>query len=356
MDQYQQGQRAQQPRAVVSQRRPGLRYLINAPGFEGRQIVVQGSGWFSGAKIFLDNRPAAKGPKRGTFLLSRNDGQQVEAQLRGTLLDPVPKLVLNGEQIELERPFQWYEWLWICLPIVLLFLGGGLGGLLGGLSLAINARILRAQFGDVGRFLLSGAVSAAAVLFYFVLVVAFLGATGKLPLAGLTSPTVSTSPLEWQTFTAPDGRAAVAMPIPPKAETRQLQVGNTALTQNLYIAEINGGKQTLTLSYIDHNFDQSEDFKSPDKFTKLDKICAVVTEKQNEKLRRQLMKSSKFDALEFSGSGRIPSRLSKHEIEVWGRIYLINNRAYCTMAVFDKGTMNSGEAIDFLNSFRLLDN
>ena len=144
---------------------------MNAAGFEGRQFFLQSASLFSSPKLLIDGSPAPKGPKRGQFLLYRNDGREVIAQLRGQFVDPVPKVIIDGETLQLVEPFKWYEWVWLCLPLVLLFLGGAIGGFIGGLTAAINGYIFRSITNSALRFILTGAVSGAAVVLYLVIAV-----------------------------------------------------------------------------------------------------------------------------------------------------------------------------------------
>jgi len=151
---------------------------VYVPGFEGRQVWVQTPGAFSSSKLFVDGRPATPGPKRGQFLLHRNDGWQVVASFKGGFPDPIPMLVVNGQAIRLAQPLAWYEWIWIGLPLLLLFLGGAIGGALGGAAMAVNAQLFRSQPNPAARYLLSGMVSAACVGIWLAIAVAITVARG----------------------------------------------------------------------------------------------------------------------------------------------------------------------------------
>lgn len=151
-----------------------MEYPVRIAGFEGRQIVVKSGGLFSGAKLLVDGQPAPKGEKRGELLLRRNDGTDVPAQLRMTnFLDPVPVVVINGEQIHVVEPLKWYEWVWAGSPILLVFAGGLLGGLTGGVAAVVNGRILRSQTNTALKYAITGLISFSAVITYLVLAVVF---------------------------------------------------------------------------------------------------------------------------------------------------------------------------------------
>jgi hypothetical protein len=149
-----------------------MQYLVQADGFEGRQLVVESAGWFAGAKLMLDGQPAPKGPKRGQLLLRRNDGVDVVAQLRNIFVDPIPQVVIDGKTIKLAEPLPWYAWVWSALPLMLLFLGGALGGLLGAVAMTINGRVFRADMNGPLKFIATGAISLVAAIAYFALAVA----------------------------------------------------------------------------------------------------------------------------------------------------------------------------------------
>ena len=148
-----------------------MQHYVHAEGFEGRQLVVESAGFFSGPRLMLDGQPAPKGPKRGQLLLRRNDGSDVIAQLRGVFVDPIPQVTIDGKTIKIVEPLPWYVWIWCGLPLVLLFLGGALGGGLGAVAMTINGRIFRADMHGALKFAITGAISLVATLVFFTLAI-----------------------------------------------------------------------------------------------------------------------------------------------------------------------------------------
>jgi hypothetical protein len=146
-----------------------MQHYVHAEGFEGRQLIVESSGFFSGPRLMLDGQPASKGPKRGQLLLRRNDGVDVIAQLRGVFVDPIPQVTVDGKTIKIAEPLPWYIWLWSGLPIVLLFIGGALGGGLGAAAMMINGRVFRTDMHGGLKFALTGAISLVTTLVFFAL-------------------------------------------------------------------------------------------------------------------------------------------------------------------------------------------
>lgn len=147
-----------------------MTYPVNAPYFVNQPVTLKPSGLLSGAKIMQNNQPAPKGDKRGTFLLTQDDGTQVTASLKqANFLDPLPNVVIGEEVYPVAEPVPWYWWFWAALPFGLVAVGGLLGGLAGGTAAIVNTRFVRREMNGVLKFLLLGSISLTAVVVYFVL-------------------------------------------------------------------------------------------------------------------------------------------------------------------------------------------
>ncbi len=151
-----------------------MTYPVNAPSFLNQPVTLKPSGLLSGAKIMQNDQPAPKGDKRGTFLLTQDDGTQVTASLKqGKFLDPLPSVVIGEEVYAVAEPVSWYWWFWAVLPFALVGVGGLLGGLCGATAAIINTRLVRREMNGVLKFLLLGFISLTAVVVYFLLAMLF---------------------------------------------------------------------------------------------------------------------------------------------------------------------------------------
>ncbi len=151
---------------------------IRVPGCSARQIEVELGGAFAKAKLFVDGFPAAAGAKKGHYLLQRDDGSQVEAYFKTAFPDPVPILIIGEQTIRLARPLEWYEWLWVGIPLVLL-LGGAGGGVIGGMAMVVNIGIFRSDKPTAARYGMSGLVSATGIFTYCCIALMIYRATQK---------------------------------------------------------------------------------------------------------------------------------------------------------------------------------
>jgi hypothetical protein len=125
---------------------------------------------FSGAKLFLDGQLVKR--TGGAYAVLNDDGREVKIRLKTNLADPVPVLLLNGETVRVARRLTWYEYAWISVPILLLFVGGALGGGIGGFATYTNSHLMRSDRSPGARYLLTGAISIAAVVAFIVTVAA----------------------------------------------------------------------------------------------------------------------------------------------------------------------------------------
>ena len=157
-----------------------MRYPVPVEGFRQRPVELETAGLLSGARLLQNGEPAAKGPKRGSFTLIRDDGTEVVARVRPSfLVDPVPAIQIGDQQVRVVRAFQWYEIAWLGLPILLVFVGGAIGAGVGFAAAIVNASIMRSDRPAVLRYLQIGGVSVLAVVAWIVLAAVLLRALGR---------------------------------------------------------------------------------------------------------------------------------------------------------------------------------
>ena len=152
-----------------------MRYQVNLVGLSDRKIEVE-STIFGSAGLFVDGLPAPKGGKRAQFLVRGTDGRDSTVEFKRTFFDPVPQLLWAGQTIRLEEPLAWYQWLWVGIPLLLVFVGGAIGGFLGAIAVTLNVRILRSNMNGILRYATTAIVSVTAGGMYVVIARAFLSA------------------------------------------------------------------------------------------------------------------------------------------------------------------------------------
>ncbi|MDF1499875.1 MAG: hypothetical protein P1P76_05330 [Anaerolineales bacterium] len=145
-----------------------MSYPLFIPGFENQEIDVVPSGFVRGPRLLLNGIAASKGPGRNRYALARPDGSKTIIKLKPTLLDPVPKVIVDGEQIEVVPPLGAMQLVGSGITLVLIFVGGAVGGLIGGAAYWINIIIFRSEMSTAERYILTALVSGIALVLYLI--------------------------------------------------------------------------------------------------------------------------------------------------------------------------------------------
>jgi hypothetical protein len=150
---------------------------VNLPGMEGQNVALRLAGTFAGPKLMLNGQPVAK--KDGLFQLRTNTGAPLDVKLKARFLDPIPNLQVSGRTIQLLPALAWYQYLWMSIPILLVFTGGAIGGFCGGAAAMTSSRIFRSDLENGKKYALTGLISVAAFISYFIIAAAITMAMGK---------------------------------------------------------------------------------------------------------------------------------------------------------------------------------
>jgi hypothetical protein len=141
-------------------------YPITYPGLERLNLAVKPAGFF-GPQL-LQNGVALK-KQKGCYTVVNSTGQQVSIKLKGRFMDPVPRVVIGSDTIDLAPALKWYEYTWAGFPIILLAVGGALGGGLGAAAAFSNMNTFRSDRSTAAKFVLTGLTSFAAAGTWFIL-------------------------------------------------------------------------------------------------------------------------------------------------------------------------------------------
>lgn len=147
------------------------------PGMEGQNVALRTAGTFTGAKLMLNGQPVTK--QNGLFQLRSNAGSTMAVKFKSRFLDPIPNLEVGGQTIQLAPALAWYQYVWMGLPLLLVFGGGAIGGFFGGVATVTSSRIFRSDLNDGMKYVVTGLISLAGFLTYLVVATAIMAAIGK---------------------------------------------------------------------------------------------------------------------------------------------------------------------------------
>jgi len=150
-----------------------MRHKIDLDGFEGRKVEVE-SGGLKHPRLLVDDIPVEMIGKR-KMILTKNDGENCVASWsnRTFRLDPIPKLKVGDEVIQVGEPLKWYAKILCLLPLVLFYFGA-IGGACGVTAIYINHNICRLQISKFFKFILILLVSSLSLIAAVILVNIFI--------------------------------------------------------------------------------------------------------------------------------------------------------------------------------------
>jgi hypothetical protein len=147
-----------------------MRIEVKHAAFKTRRLEVETASFFSGPKLFLND--VLQKRKATQYTIASDSGQELPVKVIYNFLDPIPKLKIGDGTLVLAKPLKWYEYIWIGIPMLLVFAGGALGGFVGAGSTVINGRIFRSDRSSGAKYGLAAVTTVAGTVTFFVIAVA----------------------------------------------------------------------------------------------------------------------------------------------------------------------------------------
>lgn len=146
------------------------------PAFVIQRLTVESAGWLTGPKLLVNGLAAKK--LKGVFSVASDNGTQIPIKINFNLIDPIPKITIGDESVELAPSLKWYEWVWAGIPVVLIFGGGAIGGFVGALGACASGRVFRSDRSTFAKYGFSALITFGVVIAFVVLVTVFGLLTG----------------------------------------------------------------------------------------------------------------------------------------------------------------------------------
>ena len=144
---------------------------VQHPSFKTQRLTVETASWFRGPRLLVNG--AVEQKKKGRYTVTSDSGAEISIQLKYNFLDPIPKIKIGDEIVELASPLKWYEYVWIGIPIVLVFSGGAIGGLVGVVAAIASGKIFRGNNGSAAKYGLSALITLGSFIAFVVLATVF---------------------------------------------------------------------------------------------------------------------------------------------------------------------------------------
>jgi hypothetical protein len=150
-----------------------MRFPLVIAGLDPQRLSVESGGWRREPVVMQDDRPVPKDPVSDRTILQKSDGGEVAVLVRRSalLVDPVPYVEVDGKPIQIAPDLRWNEVAWISAPLLLAFVGGLLGALIGACAAVANLWVIRAANGRRG-FRRTALITIAAASVFLILTTA----------------------------------------------------------------------------------------------------------------------------------------------------------------------------------------
>ncbi len=144
---------------------------VQHPAFKVQRLSVETARAFLGPRLLLNGTFLKK--QKGRYTVKADSGAETTIQLKYNYLDPIPKIKIGEEVIEIATPLKWYEYVWIGIPIALVGAGGAIGALCGLVAANSNGRIFRSDHSPIAKYGLSALMTLGALVAFVILATVF---------------------------------------------------------------------------------------------------------------------------------------------------------------------------------------
>jgi len=146
-----------------------MRQEFTLPQFPSSTFEIETSIWTGKSKLWKDGELFERSSDLGKpFLIFSESGELYKIYPKPSFPDLIPSLEINGIKYTIVEKLPWHQYALALLPMILIFIGGGLGGAIGAVSSIYNLQVFRKEDSDIIKYLKVIAVSILAYIAYLV--------------------------------------------------------------------------------------------------------------------------------------------------------------------------------------------
>ncbi|MGV8946461.1 MAG: hypothetical protein ACOH1N_08535 [Lutibacter sp.] len=151
-----------------------MKHNFQLSDFPNSNFEIETSIWTGKSKLFMNNSEVKKSTEKGKpFLIPRADGSLALAFAKQSYPDLVPTLEIDGKINLIVEKLKWYEYIVGGLPIILIFAGGLIGGIIGVIASLTNFNIFRQEGNPILKYTKVIGVTGVSYLVYLLIVTIF---------------------------------------------------------------------------------------------------------------------------------------------------------------------------------------
>jgi len=131
-----------------------MRQEFTLPQFPSSSFEIETSIWTGKSKLWKDGELFERSSDQGKpFLIFSESGELYRIYPKPSFPDLIPSLEINGIKHTIVEKLPWHQYALALLPMILIFIGGGLGGAIGAVSSIYNIQIFRTEGSDILKYL-----------------------------------------------------------------------------------------------------------------------------------------------------------------------------------------------------------
>lgn len=140
--------------------------LRNYNPWLGRSADVRSGPYVGSVNVVVGD--AVIEPDDKKYTINRDDQTDLVIEQKNRVLDFVPRLIVDDEDLTQHLELSWPAYLWCLIPILMVIGGGLLGGGIGIPAAYYNLHLYRKTESTAKKYLLTGGVSVGAFLTYLI--------------------------------------------------------------------------------------------------------------------------------------------------------------------------------------------
>ena len=151
-----------------------MEYRIGHNLLENEELILEIKGMFGSPKLkHNDSYLREKSSGSCVYDVKKADGSIVSVSLESRQFDPFPRIEIKGIEIPVGRKLNWFDYLLVALPVLLVFVGGFFGAICGIASATFNARVMRMPKSALARYGLTAVSTGVAAFTWLLLATVF---------------------------------------------------------------------------------------------------------------------------------------------------------------------------------------
>lgn len=157
-----------------------MKHQFKLHDFPESTFEMETSIWTGKMTLIKDNVIVEQSKEKGKpFLIKNSSGEITKAFPKPTYPDFIPSLEINGTKHIIAKKLKWYQYVIGGLPLILIFIGGAIGGGIGGVASLYNFTVFREESTETIKYLKVIGVTILAIITYLALTMLILQLTGR---------------------------------------------------------------------------------------------------------------------------------------------------------------------------------